>query len=611
MNYVTPLALATVLATSLSAQLPDWTTYTPNNPTFFFAESSIVAVEDATGFHVWSSYTRAYSHLPVGPGRLFYGQDDSCVIVDTATNTAYGYATHLGVFRPLPLNGVPVAATPNTGPVWMVALRDGNDVHFFSGLHGDWATVNFATAPTVAIGRMVGVATDGARTVAVSSHFGTPVELGVGATAVDAVGYCGAARDANNWHVFSAHRNRWHSIPATAAAALVKPPSRAGYVIIEEPGSSIWYSALTDTQAILSPSPSATRTLQANVGAVQDGNTLFGYSCATGTFATTTTTSGWQTVTVQQETIGAADGADVLALGVLGGNWVRLAGAQLSGVDFGTVLAQEQASGNYHAFSCMTDNWSAAPVGTYSGFYTTYNGAILIEPSGTMQGFSANRGTWTAQVAPPADTYFRSKAAFCARSGTRLDAFNGRDGTWATLNAAGPANVTVFDFAVMADDGQNVHCFLCYNETWSSQAVVSTQRQLRDECAYAYDGTTVFTWSGSPQVTEWANMPEYWRILARGGRMNLSVAAEPNSFAFVVVNLARTDLLTPFGRLLVEPNGAAVWGTPIPAVGTAQTGLTVPDQPWARGLVVYTQAVVLTPASTLYLTRGYFQSTVM
>jgi hypothetical protein len=610
MKRTTALALASLLSSPLLAQLPDWTTFTPNAPSMFFAESSILAVEDATGFHVWSSYTRAYSHLTVGPGRLFYGQDDSCVIVDAATNTAYGYATHLGVFRPLPLNGVPTAPSPNTGATWMVALVDGTDVHFFSGLLGNWTTVHFAAAPTVALGRMVGVATDGARTVAISSHFGTPVELGFGASAVDAVGYCGAARDANYWHVFSAYRNRWRSIPASPTAALIKPPSRAGYVLVQEPVSSTWYSALTDTQAVLFTSPSATRILQANVAAVWENDALFGYSCATGTFAAATTAATWQTVSVQQETIGASDGTDAFALGVLGGTWVQLPGAQIIGVDSGTALAVQTTANLVHAYSCMTNTWVPAPAGTYPTTFTTYNGAILVDAAGNMLGFSANRGTWTAQAAPPADSYYRAKAAFCARAGTRLDAFNGRTGQWATTNTATQATVTVFDFAVMANDGQSLHCIDCYRTAWSSQACASIQRQLRDEMAYGYDGTTVFTWSGSNQVSEWANMPEYWRILARGGRLNFSVAAEPNSLAFVLIGTAPTNLPTPYGLLLVDPNGAVVWPVVIPPFGTAQTHMIVPDQPWLRGLTIWAQAAVATPASSIYRT-GEFESTIM
>ncbi|MCA8963263.1 MAG: hypothetical protein KDC48_00175 [Planctomycetes bacterium] len=610
MNPILALASALLISSSLSAQLPDWTTLTPSAPSFFFCESSILAIEDTSGFHVWSSYTRAYSHLTVGPNRTFYGQDDSCVIVDPSTNTAYGYATHLGVFSPQPLNGIPVAATPNTGATWMVALVDGNDVHVFSGLLGTWTTMHFSATPSVAVARMVTVATDGVQTMAVSAHFGVPVGLGIAATTVDAVGYCGAARSAGYYSMFSAYRNRWRSFPVGAAATLLKPPTRAGYCVIQEPAVSTYYSAMTDSAVVLVNTPSATATLKDNVAFVQDGNTLLGYSSATGTISAVTTGASWVVVTAQQETIAAIDGTDVYAFGLLGGTWEQLPGAQLVAQDTGVVLAQTAAN-SYHAFSCMTNTWAAAPGGNYSTTYTTYNGVILIESSGAMQGFSANRGTWTQQVAPPADTYYRHKAAFCARSGTRLDAFNGRTGEWATVTTAAPATVTVFDMAVMADDGQAVYCYDCYRSDWSRQVCGAAQSQLRDECAYVYDGTTVFTWSGSSQISEWANMPEYWRVLARGGRMNVSLAAEPNSFAFAAIAPARANLMTPFGTLLVDPNSAVTLGLVVPPLGTAQLAIDIPDDPWLSGLTFFMQAAVMTPAATIYLTPDYYESMIM
>lgn len=604
------LATALLLgwSASVSAQLPAWTTYTPNNPSFWFSEASIFAVEDTTGFHVWSSYTRAYSHLTIGPNRLFYGQDDSCILIDTATNTAYGYATHNGVFVPLPLNYSPVVPSPNSGAVWVPAIVDGTDVHVFSGLLGTWTTLHFTNTPTVAVARMALVATDGTQTYAVSAHYGTAVPLGLGASSVDAVGYCGAARTANDYHLFSAHHNQWTTVPAGPSATLVKPNARAGYVIVQDSPLDTYYSAHTGTTLTFVRSPSAVRTLHANVAAVVDGNTLYGYSCATHAMRAVVTAGTW-TVSTQQEILGATDGTDVYAFGILRGTWERLANAQLVNADFGVVLAQT-APDAYHAFSCLTNAWAAAPIATYANAFTGYNHAVLVEPTGTMQGFSANRGTWTAQAAPPADSFYRVKAAFCARSGNRLDSFNTRTGQWATTTTVAPATVTVNDMAVMADDGQHIYCHLTYREHWSSQPCVAMQKQLRDEMAYAYDGTTIYTWSGSSQISEWANLPEYWRILARGARMNLCAAAEPNSVAFVALSLGQAHVPTPYGTLLIDPNIAATVLMFLPPVGTAQLQIQLPNAPWVSGITFFMQAAMLTPASHLYLTE-YFESTIL
>ncbi|MBK8974774.1 MAG: hypothetical protein IPM29_02505 [Planctomycetes bacterium] len=612
MRFLPYLSVASLLMVApVVAQLPDWVTLPSTNPTRLWAESSIVVVQDAGGYHVYSSYTRTWSHLQVSANAAFHGFDDHVVIVDGGT--AWGYATRRAVWSQLTLGGTPIVATPSSGAVWVTTLLDGRNAHVFSGLLGTWTTVPFASTPSVAIGRMVAVLSDGAKTVAVSAHFGEAVELGIaGATQLDAVGYCGIVRDTGYYRVFSAYRNTWRSIPASAQALLLKPPSRAGYVIVREPTSLNFYSALTDNQVLLyHGSAQVQLTTEADVAVVQDGNTLIAYSCATGTLDTVTTPNAWMAVNVRQEIIVADDGGSVYAFGLLEGRFAPALPGFTVDADTGAALAVELPSGDYHAFSCMTNSWERAPAGNYTATFVTYNGAILVDASGTLQGFSANRGTWTTQHAPVADSYYDHKAAFCARSGNRLDTFNGRTGQWATVTTAAQATVTCFDMSVIALDGQFAYCYSCYSDDWSSQACAATRSQLRDECAWCYDGTTVNVWSGSSQVSEWANIPEYWRILARGGRLHYDVAAEPGAAAILAIGANLANIPTPFGTLRIDPSAIVFVPLTIPAMGTASLSVTVPDLPSLRGVTLFAQGIFTNPNSRSIYLSGYFESTIM
>ena len=175
---------------------------------------------------------------------------------------------------------------------------------------------------------------------------------------------------------------------------------------------------------------------------------------------------------------------------------------------------------------------------------------------------------------------------------------------------AQPAMPASFDMSVIADDGANLYCYSVYDESWSTTPCVTVQKQLRDECAYAYDGSVVHAWSGSCQVSEWANMPEYWRILARGGRLHYDVAAEPGSRAVLAIGGILTRLATPFGELRVDPASAAFVPVAIPAQGTGSLSLIVPDIVSLRGVTLFAQGVFVSPSNVIYLS-DYFESTIL
>ncbi len=602
--------LVSSLAAALRGQLPEWGTFTPSSTPTLFAESSIVSVRDADGYHLWSSYTRTWSDLSV-TSPTFYGCDDHCVVVDG--NTAWGYATRQAKWVPQPLSAAPTAPTPNSGPVWMTVLLDGNAAHVFSGLLGTWATVTFGGPVTAKVGRMFAVLTDGTRTVGLSAHFNSPVDLGpTPVTSIDGVGYCGVARSANYFHMFSAYRNTWRAITASPTATLTKPAARAGYVVVREASSMNFWSALTNEQVLLFHAPSAVLNVQENVAAIQDGNTLFAYSCAASTIGVVSTPTAWVQLDVRRFLVAASDGLNVYAFGVQAGAFAHLPGAFFVASDTGVALATPGAGGDTWAFSSMTNEWVAAPANTYTQSFLTFNAAVLVDTAGGLAGFSVNRATWAVDATPAADAYFKSQAMFCARAGNRLDVFNGRSGEWATVTTAAPAAVTCFDMAVLADDGSNVHTFGVYRDAWSSHPVASVQKQLRDECAYVYDGTDVHVWSGSGQTSEWANYPEYWRILARGGKLHYNIAAEPASFAATFVALAPIPpTVTPWGLLQIDP-GTIVFPLPVvvPLEGTGEIDLTIPDDTSLRGVTLWTQSLILAPAAPAYLTNA-FESTIL
>ncbi|MCB9876410.1 MAG: hypothetical protein H6835_02320 [Planctomycetes bacterium] len=613
----TCVALAASLSVSTAiAQLPQWVSLPSANPSSFFAESTIVVVDDDDGYHAYSSYTRKWADLvTTSLTPTFYGYDDHCVILDGST--AWAFATRRGVWEPIAIGPTAVMSSATTGAVWISAVLDGNDVHTFSSMTGEWTTSTFAASPGVAVSRMVAVMTDGNRTVGFSAHYGAPVELSVsGAVQLDATGYCGVVRDGTNAYVFSAYRNTWRTLPMPSTASLIKPPNRAGYIAIRDANTINFYSALTDNQVLLVADQNATLTTQANVAAVQVGNAVVGYSCASGTVDVVAATAGITNVNVQQELLTVEDGnGDLYGFGVLAGSFSP---AQTGGfsvfANTGAVLAQSYVDGTWRAFSCMTNTWEPEPSGSSTGvFYVNYNGAVLVEANGTMHGFSTNRGTWTTQVAPVGDVYAQHKAAFCARSGNRLDAFNGRTGRWATVFTAQPAMPACFDMSVIADDGANLYCYSVYDESWSTTPCVTVQKQLRDECAYAYDGSVVHAWSGSCQVSEWANMPEYWRILARGGRANFDVAGEPGELVCVAMStaVAATPLPTQWGFVFIDPTSLYLVPVLVPAFGTASIGLQVPDSPALRGLVLCAQGFVYSPTLGDFYLTGYFESTIM
>ncbi|MCA8970161.1 MAG: hypothetical protein KDC95_10270 [Planctomycetes bacterium] len=594
---------------SATAQLPTYECIEIGTPLRTYVESSIIVVQESDRIHAYSTFLKRWFTVPVKNGAQFFAHDDHFVIVEGNDVTAW--TTRFGTFHTLKLASNPnVLTAPN--PTWVSVVVEGQNVHFFSAFTGTWATAAFAGTIQAGVDKVVGMATDGSKTVAYSAHHGNVVALPSSYAAVStarAAGYGGYALSPGWIHFYSGMKNVWRS-EMSRNGTVVAPTARASTIAVQDTGGYRFYSAFTDSVASVAVPSTATLDYGDHTSVVIDGATVHAWSSAQGSIQTRSFVS--PTVFGRSSYyVLIADGADLDAFSGMRGSWSTLSGGA-KGSLFNHSLASSavvQMPGDVFCFySAMRSSWIATPVLPGGQAYITYAGGVVTTAS-SMYGFASMSGAVAIEPRTPTGRVQQFGGNFVAECGSELVVFNPQLSEWKAFPHVGPLKtLKAHHGAVIADNGVNLYFYGTYDDQWSVLTLASpaTGIDAADECGYFTSGSHVCGMSASGQTSNLATFPEFWRVLSRGGVCTWHVAGEPGALPILIAGVRGAKLTLPgLGILRVDPT-LAVTGVlpPIPLVGSVKVDLPLPDDASLNGLELHAQALILR-GQQAYLTNVY------
>ncbi|MBI4882035.1 MAG: hypothetical protein HY812_20600 [Planctomycetes bacterium] len=612
LSFASLLALA--LASSASAQLDDWSSVVTWSPTVKIEQSVQYAIDGST-VHAFSGYSRGWTSLNCTLGGPTCTLSNEHLIVQDGP-TYYGFASRSGQFSALTPAGGGTLLTNGSPQSWFNVVVDGNDVHFFSGITGQWYSSSYSSAPSVlTTGRLCVLVSDGTNVWGISAYHGDAVPLSVsGAVPMDALGNMCLATSAGQVHGFSAHRDTWASLSVTGSPAVSSGfANQPGCVAIEDNTSISFFSGQTGTFTTLPAALTSTLSLHRMCAVVVDGTTAYAYSGLLGAYQTMSFATV-PAVSISHFFAILSEGGAARAYSAESNSFAApLSGAFDFQMSQTAALATPTGSNTpSDAYSCLNDQWTAAPPVPGAEVYLAANAIVLVGPAGFLYGFSPRYASWATLLVPYPNAVYQGNSAqgkglLTARVGNDLHTFNPRSGQWRSVTvAASVVSAKPHWNASIFHDGVNAYAFGAYNDRWSTIPLQSGAATLS---AQIYSGNvdetnlvTAYTAYGQFMLS--ADYPDYWRAIGLGGRLNLTLGGEPGSPSLLVLGLTPASIPTSYGTLLIDPATMVLVSLPpLNGAGLLDLGFTVPVNPILAGLEIYFQGAIFGPGG-LYLTNA-------
>jgi hypothetical protein len=609
-RHLMPIMTAAYLIHAAAcAQLADWVSVVASPTAQVQLEQSIIAVRDQNRVHGFSAVTHAWTSITaVAATPTLTIFNEHFIVRDGPV--FYGYSPRTGAFA-AQATFSPAAVLANAGgpTTWYSAVTDGNNVHVFFALSGQWITFVFASPPTVIPGRLCLLLVDGGTIYGVSAFYESLVPLLVpNATVSGAYGNAAVATSPGSVHGFSAYRNTWASIPFTGPATVTTGHAQPGFVAIRDTTSLAFFSGHTGSFSTPPVSPSATMNLHRETAIVLDGNTVVGYSGMLGHHATSQFSSppavhlrDWFALLDDGQGLVAYSAATGTFAAAFSGTWQITSNQQVAAV------TAPGASLPTAVYSAYTNTWTLIPALSAATVYVPCTSVILADLAGGLYAFSARGTGWIHQPTPPLDAVQTSFSTFCARAGTTLYSFNPKTVAWRSTDTFAPAvSIATYYGSLIANDGAAAYGFSHFTDRWSAipltGPVVSSGVQI--QAAVVRESNVVRGYSGLGQMSTTGEYPFFWRTASQGGRLRIELAAEPGMEAFIALSPVAADIPTPYGTLFIDPAAMLLLAQPtLPASGLFTLSLQIPVAPGFSGTEIHFQAAVLGPPG-LYLTNS-------
>lgn len=603
--FLSPLLLC---AAPLTAQLPSTACITTTAVATSFLEATIIVLVEPNSVHCFSTYFKRWFTLPTATTATIVGHDDHVIIRDG--NEVYAFATRFGAFQHITVSGTPVISGGG-GPTHVSIVVDGSTAHFFSDITGSWSQVTFAATPSIAVNKLVGVATDGAQTVGFSAQRGTPTQLAAnGVTSVAAAGYCGQALSPGFIHLYSATRDTWRTEPVPATATVYGLSARTSIVAMRDGTTYTLWSAFTDTVATVAATGNAILSYGDHAVVIVDDPIIYSFAASMGTVQNQPMPGASLGMRTSYYVL-VNDGVDLRAFSGMTGTWAVLPGGVglqiTTNAMSSTAMVMDGAAQVCHCFSSLTGQWHASPQLNGATAYSTYSGGVLSDSAGLI-GFSAMDGSFTALPGevPTRTVQFGSNWGCETASG--LHVFNPILPAWRSKSTLGPVGQFLAHHgALIAEDGLAIYFYGTSNDEWTQLLTgVGGTIARSDELGWVNIGNTYCGIGASGQCVNDSTFPEWWRIMTHGSTTRWFVTAEVGSLPVLVMSTGTADVTIPgIGHLGVDPLSAALTlMPPVPLTGPSMFSWNLPDVPAIVGFRLHAQAAVL-KASGLYLTNVY------
>ncbi len=597
------LAAAALAAAALGAQSGNGFAVldVPGGTTITGAASlgKLVTYRDGGILHVFSAVSRRWSPLAANPGAVVRLTNDLLCVQDGAVWTAFG-ATR-GVFAPLAVSPQAQILNPaGQDNDAILLVRDGGQLHAFSGFTGTWTSRAVGATPAWSVKRNVALLADGNVLAAMDAYSGQWHDLPLAAPPawLSADGTAGIAFAPPLVHGFSAARAVWQTAPAPTGATFVRDDDWA-----------LWF----DGSAMLGYSGLQGRFESAPVGAIAPigGTDLFGlvdtvlgpvpFSAVRGSFGPPLGLPG-ATVVLDGAVAVATD-----ALGTHGYSALRNSVATLPGTPAVTMAAGVVATALdantqvWHLFGADRGTWHAAPTAVLPAGPQLTTTCVLLPTAAGLEAFSPRTGQFVPLAGSGLSPVTNASSAVAAAwDATHLHAFDPRTDRWRSVPRPNGATVPVMQIwrtTLQAADGAFAFGYGAQNGEWSTTPLpeLFAAGRANSESGSLLTTNRLLAYSALPDLAGWPQFPAFRRVLTAGCTARFALLLDAGGMAFVAAGLPAAPTTVPgLGDLLLAPNSLAVrLLLPTPGEVVQRLALPVPAHPGLAGFEIGLQPLLV------------------
>lgn len=569
----------------------------------------IASYDAGPALYAYSAHTRRWTSVSKSPNAILRQANDWFLLADGQLITALSYLE--GLWR-----GIQVSASstiinpPSQVNDSMVLVRDGNQIHAFSGFTGKWVSKTLPNSATVVVQRHTALAVDGTTLWGLGAFdmVWRSRSMNAPATRVFVDSFGGFAEAGTEVYGYSAQTRSFAS--ATLPAGTLTRGATGDVAIWQGGPQALGWSALRGSFAsALVGTGVATVEVERQVGIVAVPQATHFYSAPLGTWtqaalpATATRMADSTTVLVVEPTAVHAYSA-----------WRGTIASQqqavvLPAVSRAVASAQIQSSGLPLLYSAVTGQWHAVPLGTSAQVAAISVHAAIVATTSGFAAFSARDGSFSALPAASGTVLHDPATAILGvLEPTRLSLFEERAHRWHSVPLAGPVNPARWRLSLLANDGLRLIGFGAQTGLIEEQVIPQTALPLAlrasSELATGLYAKGIWAYSALPDLVTASQFPEFRRIFLLGNALPLFVAAPTSSLVATFAGArAATPLATPFGDLHVDL-ASFVPGPALTTInGSASVEIMTPSLTSLLGIDVVWQGLVLPPTARAYLTR--------
>ena len=562
--------------------------------------------------HVYSAATRQW-HAHPAPGAPPLRLANDWLLWRDGTGFV-AFSSMRGTFERLAASPAAIVVNPNNQRNDSIVLvRDGTQLHHFSGFDGHWRTRSIGLNAGVAVQRHVAIVTDGNLLGGLGAFAPGWVDAAAAgpATMLSADGTAAVAVVGGTVHGFAASGSSWSSTSALSpGASFVRGDD---WALWHDGTTALAFSGLRGGFQAAPVGTVGEMAVQEDLVGLRSGVAVSLYSPVTGTW--TLAGLGLTGSMVASTTVALlADGPNLQAYSALRGTVSPLAldtsGFALSG----TVAAALPRSGSAPwLFSSLLGQWVQAPADVQGALPTLASQSALLPTATGWRGWSARTGNSVPLPVQGTPVANPSSAITAIWNATNLHVFDARREAWLSVPRSGPGtpSLQAWRTTLAGHDGATALGYGALSGRLEATILLEPALSVTaaSECGVVTTAAALHAWSSVAEAGPLAQFPEFRRIQATGSpcRIQLQLGNAPAAVLGIGSLAPAATQLPGIGSLLLDP---ATTGTVLclPAPGETRhlLDVQVPATPSLRGTRWWFQALVAPPAGAAgpWLTDG-------
>lgn len=613
------LLAAALLTSSAPAQTTAWSEVQPAGgvpPGSVSSIGKLTHFVDGSVLHVWSAFTRRWHQLNVGTNASVRQTNDWLLVQEGNIWTAFAAAG--GRFVPLTTSAGAFVLNPTSqNNDSVLIIRDGGQVHAFSGFLGRWVSRNISPTATVTVRRHTALLSTalpagagsilGGFSAFTGSWHDMPIAQPVISLSAD--GTAGVAESATELFGFSSRLGTWATTPSLVHTTRARDDDWASWY---DGVNALAFSGLSGTFATQAIGPASVQHTESLYVLYRTTQATHAYSAVTGSWASVSTspsatTRGANAVALIEEPLLLT--AYSAPLGAFVSINLDATATSLAG---SVVAATERNSGMPTLFSALTGNWQAAPGdATPTLPQVGFVSALLPRPGGHYA-FSTRTGLFVPLNSPGGIAEIGPQTApALVWDPTALHFFDARRDLWISepRPGSGQPAVHMWRTTAMVFDGSDVVGFGSQNGHVERLTLTEPVAAFRanSESLTVTTSARVLGFSGLGQPNTLSQFPEFLRVFPIGGVLNVQLPMQSGDLAIIAGGLLATQpsLVPGLGTLLLDTQTlTSMLVLPRTDADRGELLLPVPNLPALRGAQFWFQALLAPLNAAPVLTTG-------